>query len=117
METINNKPQEKAIICILQDAIIWKRVSDSMYTLLNAFNPIAINGDQENFDLEERYLGYENNFKIMGISDNYDLCQELSELFWSMQDTTSKANELAEKIYIEWLVCIKNYCATLKTVA
>ena len=117
METINNNPQERAIICILQDAIIWKRVSNSVYNLLNAFHPGKTNGDPENFELEGQYHGYENAIKIMGLSDNDELCNELSELFWNMQDEKSKANDLAEKIYIEWLVCIRNYCATLKTVA
>lgn len=39
MKNLLNKPQEKAIVGILQDAIVWNRVANKMFEIVNAFNP------------------------------------------------------------------------------
>jgi hypothetical protein len=112
MKTISNKPQERAIIGILQDAIIWRRVSEKIADIINAFNPKSFIND---FDADSKYQSYVNAFYVMGIHDNDDLCSELTEIFFNFSGEQNPANELAETIYIEWLLCLKNYCATLKT--
>lgn len=114
MKTIKNKPQERAIIGILQDAIVWRRVSDKMFDIVNAFNPQK---HENEFSTDCQHIGYVSAFHVMGIYDNDDLCSDLAEIFFDFREDESPANELAETIYIEWLVCIKNYCATIKTVA
>lgn len=115
METINNKPQEQAIICIIEDTILWNRVSSKMLDIVNVFHPSEL---QHEFNPEYKYNGYFNALNIMGISNNHDLCDKLSDIFWDLNaKSKGKADDLAKTIYIEWLVCIKNYCATLKTVA
>lgn len=112
-QTIHNQ-KEQVIILVIKDAILWRRVSDGMHAIVNAFNPDIEN---ESFNVEDNYGGFENALRLMGIYDNYDLREELSEIFWTMQTEKIVATELAEKIYLEWLVCIRNYCVTLKTVA
>lgn len=114
MKTIKNKPQELAVIGILQDAIVWRRVSEKMFDIVNAFNPKAFQND---FYTDNHHLGYTNAFHLMGIYDNDDLCNDLAQIFCNFREDESSAKELSETIYIEWLVCIKNYYGTLKIVA
>ena len=118
MENINNKPQERAIIGIIQDSIIWQRVSNGMFEILNAFHPEKCENE---FQIDYKYRGFENALILMGL-DNEELNESLGEIFNEYLNLKNPkhdiaANELAETIYIEWLVCIKNYCVTLKTVA
>ena len=118
METIKNNPQEQAIIGIIQDAIIWNRVSNKMYEMINAFHPQK---SEEDLNLEDRYKGYNNALNAMGLKDNVDLCDKLSTIFWNSitfpEKSEDRADKLAESIYIDWLLCMKNHCSTLKTVA
>jgi len=115
VQIIKNKSQEKAIIGIIQDAIIWRRVSDKMFDIVNAFHPARNDGEHAEFEAENHMECYVNAFHVMDICDNDHLCGILADLFWKYtQDNGAKANELATTIYIEWLVCIKNHYVTIK---
>jgi hypothetical protein len=115
METINNKLQEQAIIGIIEDAILWNRISRKMLDIINAFHPSEL---EHEFHPEYKYNSYSNAFCLMGIYDNDQICSSLADIFWNLStESNGKSDELAKTIYIEWLVSIKNYCATLKPVA
>ena len=115
MKNLFNKPQEKAVVSILQDAIIFKRVADRMYDIVNAFNPVK---HEHAFETENQHIGIKSAFYVIGIFENDDLCEQLSDIFFdTLELKETQADTLAETIYIDWLVCIKNYCATLQTVA
>jgi hypothetical protein len=115
VQTINEQ-HEQAIISIIQDSIIWNRVAKNMFNIVNAFSPKKQSGLNE-FETEYHVEGCINAYRVMGVYNNDDLCEELGDLYWDMLKSEKPANELAQSIYIDWLVCIKNYCATLKTVA
>ena len=114
MKAIKNNQQEEAIIGVIQDAIVWARISVKMVGIINAFNPSS---EECEFGADTTFIGYENAFRIMRILDDEFLCNELSQVFRSFSDDQSPANKLAETIYIEWLLCIKNYCLTSKNIA
>lgn len=114
MKTIQNKPQERAVIGIIQDTILWRRVSDRVFEIINAFDP---NGNQPEPEADKKHIGISNAFHVMEIHDNQDLCDQLNTLFYEFMQDESPADQLAQTIYIEWLVCIKNYCTTQKSVA
>lgn len=109
----SNKLQEKAIIGIFFDYILWSRISESMRSINNVLHPNELEND---FEPDCLYRGYENAFHILGITDENELCSELGGVFFGIiSDNKEEAKSLAERIYIEWLVCIKNYYT--KTVA
>jgi hypothetical protein len=114
MEALKNKPQEQAILGIIQDAIIWHRVADKMHDIINAFNPLE---SEHEFQVEDHYKGYRNALYIMGLIHDDNICGQLSDIFWQLSSAdkmrNDQADELAHTIYIEWLVCIKNYHSTL----
>jgi hypothetical protein len=118
METVKNY-QEQAIIDIIQDSIVFNRIARGAYDIINAFSP---KDAQYDFNVEDDYKGYYSALKLVADFNDDKLCGQLSEIFWntteySKSTKNGNAQELAQTIYIEWLVCIKNYYATLKTVA
>lgn len=100
------KHQETAIVSIIQDAIVWHRVTSRMYDLVRAF------GNETDFDTDRYYAGFSNAFLVMGIHENMDLCSNLSEIFFKEVEQDANAKDLAQSLYVEWLVCIKNFCLT-----
>lgn len=118
VQTVKNKQQEQAIIGIIQDAIIWNRIAGKMHDIINAFEPLE---NEHGFNPEYSYSGYMNALHVMGLIHDDNICGQLSDIFWELSavgvNKNNKADELSQTIYIEWLVCIKNYCATIKTVA
>lgn len=110
-----NKLQERAIINVLNDHILWVRVESALFTISNAFNPSAKKG--MDWSAEDNFHGYTTALIILGIENNEDLCSELSDIVSKMVSESENAStELAREIYFEWLVAIKNFF-TLKTVA
>jgi hypothetical protein len=114
LSSLFTNSQDLAVIGILQDAIVWDRVSSNMLDIVNAFSPKEFKHD---FETSDQHHGYVNAFHIMGIYDKDALCEQLASLFYNFREDTSSAKDLAEVIYLSWLVCIKNYCAALNTVA
>lgn len=73
--------------------------------VLNVFDPKS---QPIGFDAGFDYGGYENAIKLMGIDED-DLHLELGEVFDNLSTKKTPANLLAETIYFEWLITIKNH--------
>lgn len=117
VHTIKNNPQEKTIIGIIQDSIIWGRVSGKVYDILNSFQPLE---DEHQLDVMDKYFGYHNAIHLMGLENNNNLSGELDEIYCRLSSIgvkkNNKADDLAQEIYREWVVCFENhYCRGLKT--
>jgi hypothetical protein len=54
------------------------------------------------------HKGLENVHKLMGITDD-ELDENLTNIFNQVYDSKKNAKKLAEKIYVEWLVEIRNH--------
>lgn len=106
------KDQEKAVTNIISDHIIMERLSESMFTVNNVVRPNELDNG---FNPIYNYHGYSIAFQIMGISENEELCIELSELFDEKVHSNENALILAKDIYKDWLVGIKNYFTRLKS--
>ncbi|MFV0377770.1 MAG: hypothetical protein ACK5JD_10780 [Mangrovibacterium sp.] len=105
---------EQAIIGILSDHIMWFRVSNGMFKVINAFHPSECEND---FTPDFNFHGYSNAFKVLGIWDEDELVNKLTQIYLdNYLDSEENAETLAHKMYFEWMVIIRNYF-TKKTAA
>lgn len=104
--------ESRAVIGIINDAIIFTRISCKMYDILNIFEPK--NGEHE-FELEHNYSGINNAFDIMKVKDE-KLEIILGSIYWDLVLTghciDDKADELAKNVYSQWIEAIKKYNST-----
>lgn len=102
------KINEKAAIQVLKDHIIWTRMSELIYKIQNIYNP-SKNLPTE-FEAEDHYEGYGTALLLLNITANSDLCCEIGDITYELiLNSEENAKDLAEKIYVEWLVTIKNF--------
>ena len=107
MKIINNKALEKAAKGILRDHIIWERVASAMRMACNVVHP---KDDEEDFQPDVHYIGYVNAFDILGIRGENDLTGILGEMVYhKLNNNKTSAIILAEEMYNDWLVAIKDY--------
>lgn len=110
------KNKEKVIKGIMSDYVLWKRVSDAMFKMANVFAP---HKKDKEWLTEYDYNGKYNAFDLLGIESKINghdnLIDKLSSLTCDLIDTHSEMNakELSEKIYIEWMVCLREECINL----
>lgn len=110
-----NELQQRAIINILSDHILWVRVEECLFKISNAFNPSK--KECMDWTAEDNFHGYTTALMLLGIENNEDLCSELCDVTSKMiSESENASTELAKDIYFEWLVAIKNFF-TLKSVA
>lgn len=106
------KHKEQVIKGILSDFILWNRIANQMFEAINAFNPEE---KEDAWIPEHHYKGYYNIFKLLEIQENDDLVDKLSGLTMGIAFDNKEMHleELTEKIYQEWMVCIREKCITL----
>lgn len=111
MKKVSQQRTEKAIIDILKDYILWYRMDKGMRLILNAFHPAEYNHE---FETDYKYSGYIIAYDLMGVSDEptnneVDLGADLHKILSDIIDSDEPANVLAERIYIDWLVEIRQF--------
>lgn len=101
-----------AIRQILHDYVIFRRIANSMIPLLNAKTPLnPVNSFEIEGDLKGHYIA----FLLMNIVDEYDLCENLSNVMFDIiDDQNDDATVLSDKIYTTWLEMIVIYHINLK---
>ncbi len=105
--------QEKIILQILTDDIIFTRIEYVMFKFHNVFAPD--NSQDIDSEFTMKYGGYATAFDILGIDKHSKLGEILGELTYKMKDQSEeRADILAQKIYSKWLDEIKNYFLTKK---
>lgn len=116
MRGIKNDFQKDAVIGIIQDAIMVNRIIHGMDYLVNAFNLKEKNAE---FIPLEEYRGIRNAFDMMGISQEYELCNKLNTVFYECRFKEQAADKLAVYIFRAWKLFSKEYFQKLnkKTVA
>ncbi len=109
---LTQNSQEKAIIKIIEDHIIFTRFYDGLYTILNAYAP-----NETCHELKVSHNGIEAAIIIMGIEDK-DLKDKLDDTYHDCacvkENELISIPELAQTIYLKWLNEIKNYFLTPK---
>ncbi len=109
---LTQEENEKAIIQIIEDHIVFTRLCSGMHTILNVYDP-----NKTTHELKAKYSGINSAFIIMGIKEE-DLEIELDNAFYDCVCVTENdlvsVPELAKTIYMKWLNVIKNYFLTKK---
>ncbi len=103
--------QEKVIIKIIADHIVYTRIYDGMHTVLNAYDP-----NHDDYELKPKYSGIDTALLLMSIEDE-KLIEKLHDAYYNGvfgKYSMLSAPELAKIIYVEWLHEIKNYFLTKK---
>lgn len=106
MKEVTKSKTEEAIIGILTDYIIWRRVECGVHKMLTAFDPQS---NECEFEPDALYKGQKNAFILMGIYDDDSLCSKLSRITWDIFNKNEKADEVAKSVYVDWLVAIREY--------
>ena len=111
MQTIVITPElnEKLIVSILTDSILWFRLTDQIANMHRVFNPeynTAVNLEPNN-----QIHGYTTAFLAMGISENDKLVDELTAIYFDFTVglTPDNAHDLAEIIFYEWVYTVNNF--------
>lgn len=99
------KTVERTIIDIIADHIIWHRVVTAIETASAAFNQKK---GEPTFWAEEHYTGYIAAINLLEIKDD-ELACHLGACVSDLIKQDGDADKLAERIYIEMLVEIKNF--------
>lgn len=114
MLSIPTNPKDKICIQIIHDYLLWHKVAQGIFKIINATS----DSDLREYDGEGEHYGYFVAMEVLGITDNSELCDKLSDIVWQMHDRTELNRELAEMIYGEWVSVIKDTALdNLKTVA
>ena len=110
-----DKIQKEAIINILNDYILWFRVENAMFVMMNVYAPKKKMGID--WEADCRYCGFQTCLLLLNIDSNDDLCHKICDRTSDMvYENETEAIELAKLIYLEWLLIIKNHF-TVKEVA
>ncbi len=100
--------QEKIILQILTDDIIFTKIEDVMFKFHNVFDPD--NAEDPDGEFARKYNGYATAFEMLGIDLYGKLGEILGELTYNMKnESEERADILAQKIYAKWLDEIKNF--------
>lgn len=123
MLTIPTTDKDCAIIRNINDTLLWYRVSDGIWKIINA----ARSGEEHDFDGDNYYHGLSLSFHLLGISYDDKLCGELDEIFWRHKEASDNKTKdgqdqtcwsSAVDIYADWVAFLKEYTlSNLKPVA
>lgn len=95
---------QQIIIQVLNDAVIFQRLTDRMQEALAVFNPQL--GIESHFPPALNYNGYNTALDLIGLSDlnKYaDLRDQLQEIAFKQAESFQAADEVARTIYFHWL--------------
>ncbi len=109
---LTQNSQEKVIIKIIEDHIVFSRICEGMFTILNASKPNVLM-----HELKVDYNGIDNALALMGIEDE-KLIGKLHDTYYNCvsngESDLLTVLELAKIIYLKWLNEIKNFFLTKK---
>ena len=114
MLSIPTTDKDYAIIRNINDTLLWYRVSDGIWKIINA----ARAEQEQDFEADTYYHGLSVSFHLLGINYNDELCSELDKMFWKHKDDETSSMDTAKVIYSEWIAYLKEYSlSNLKPVA
>lgn len=96
---------ELAIINIIADHVVFRRMEEGLMAIASAYNPT------EGADVTILHYGIQSALLLME-TDNEELNAELADIFYDTvcaRTEVRNARDLAECIYYQWLLAIKNY--------
>lgn len=109
---ILKKPKHQLVASILNDAIIFARISNQMNGILNALAP---NDGEQEFFVEGGYAGVNNATKFLKVKDTV-LDRLLVNIFCDMvyeNNTKTGVDDLADLMCYRWLKTIKKYNSSI----
>lgn len=110
---ISKQLHEETILNILNDSIIFEKMSNGINKVLQAYT-----SNVEHFKVEDNHNGHWIAAGLLGVTNSFEqeiLLDQLSTTYYSMiykvvdTDDIKNAQELAKDIYIEWLQLINAY--------
>lgn len=105
--------KDQLVINIISDSVIFSRLSESMFKIINVVN----DGLPNEFQPKMHYHGCFNGIDLLGIPDDDDELREmLYEIFSSeVEDMKQiKPMEVATTIFYKWSTAIREYYTKLK---
>lgn len=109
---ILKKPKHQLVASILNDAIIFARISNQMNGILNALAP---NDGEQEFFVECGYAGVNNAIKFLKVKDTV-LDRLLVNIFCDMvyeENTKTGVDDLAGLMCYRWMKTIKKYNSSI----
>lgn len=120
--TIPPTDKDYAIIRNINDTLLWYRVSDAVWKIINAARM-----EERDFEADTYYHGLSVSFFLLGVNHDDKLSGALDKIFWQHKESSDEKKQdgenlwsmqVASEIYSEWLIYLKELTLTnLKPVA